>query len=74
MGLSLIEDYYLWKKGKLTNKISQEKLAFFNTKPTDEQIEIMNNWQRRTNAVLLMLLFFAVIYGGAFGYMLGSGI
>lgn len=71
---SLIEDYYLWKKGKMLRRMSPEKLAFFETKPTDDQVEIMNDWQKRTNAVLLILLVFAVLYGGAIGYSMGTGI
>lgn len=57
----LIEQYYKWKNRLSTTEIWHEKIEFFKTDPTDEQIEILDRYlTRRANYSLIgaLILFF----------------
>ena len=57
----LIEQYYKWKNRLLTTEIWHEKIEFFKTNPTDEQIEILDRYlSRKSNLFLIgsLILFF----------------
>ena len=65
--MSRMDEYYLWKRGKLNKKLWKETIELFKTNLNDEQIIALNNYDKK---FLIMFLLGILIYG-IFGFFLG---
>ena len=65
-----IGQYYRWKKGILGEDVAREKLEFFKTNPTDEQIEILDRYNNKKSTVLLLMALGLFILGILLGAMI----
>lgn len=70
--MSWIEDYQLWKDNEKTGSTSFPKIQFFKTKPTIEQLKILDRRDKRIYALFLFLMLFYFVVGYALGY--GAGM
>jgi len=65
--MSRMDEYYLWKRGKLNKKLWKETIELFKTNLNDEQILALNNYDKK---FLIMFLLGILVYG-IFGFFLG---
>ena len=65
--MSRMDEYYLWKRGKLNKKLWKETIELFKTNLNDEQILALNNYDKK---FLIMFLLGILVYG-IFGFFIG---
>ena len=65
--MSRMDEYYIWKRGKLNKKLWKETIELFKTNLNDEQILALNNYDKK---FLIMFLLGILVYG-IFGFFLG---
>ena len=62
-----MEEYYLWKKGELNKKMSNETLEFFRTNPSDEQLIALEKYDKK----ILKIVIIALLAYAGIGFMYG---
>jgi hypothetical protein len=61
------EKYRMWQKGVETDFIHPYRILFFKTNPTDEQIEYLDWYERRTQSFNFSAIGFMTILGFVLG-------
>jgi hypothetical protein len=63
-------EYNLYKQNIKVELIGKYLQLFYNTKPTNEQLEILDMREKLINAVFVLSLLFGIILGIIFSYVL----
>ena len=66
-----MEEYYLWKKGELNKKMSQETIDFFKTSPTEEQLIALESYDKKILKIVIIALLAYAGVGFMYGFMVG---